>query len=290
MQFANVKNINYFKHLPAPNDAHVMRFADFRNKYNFEPDGVNFYISMSAAAKTVVDNEGLTGLNATHLAFFNNVLEDLASGGESKSVVLALEPLEAADPFGYVDNHLGWARNIAADLSDIRQRAGNVDMYIRYASEMNDRGNKIYGHRPDEYRQSFALLREAFREVDDKIKFSFSPALRADIDESELTQYWPGSSHVDVIAGTWYVGSSNDFTRARDVLRKYILHRVDQGKPFGISEIGGAGANGKNDPMLKMMFSELNALSSPHGVQFDYVTLFLDARWGANAQLDFLRS
>lgn len=292
MQFGNVNRLLYFKHAAPPDDVSILALEQFQQDYGFEPDGVNFYVGISAAAHQALEQEGGTGLNATHRAFFESLMQSvLASPDQGKQLILSLEPLEAGDPFTFVDNNLDWVRSIASQVAGYQERADaagkGLGVLVRYASEMNDRGNKTYGHRPDEFRQSFAAVRRAFGEVAPRVHFSFSPALRSDIDESELAAYWPGDGLVDVLGGTWYVGAQGDFDAATATLRKYVLHRLDRSLPFAISEIAGTCSQG-NDAMLRMMFRELNALADPHQVQFKYVSLFLDSRWGRDARLDFL--
>ena len=292
MQIANIDRILYFKHEGDPNSSPVTTMPEFQARYGFDPDGVNFYVGLSSSARSVLVSEGGRGLNMTHRAFFNSVVDALPGDGTPKRVILGLEPLQASDPFGYVHDNLDWVREIATELHAIQDQATasgkNLEIVLRFASEMNDRGNKTYGHRPDEFKAIFPEVRQAFRDQAPGIRFCFSPAIRVDLDESEITQYWPGDGLVDIMSGTWYVGENTDFATAADNMRRYVLHRLPRGLPFALDEMGGRGSLG-NDPMLRMMFRHLRSLSVAHPVQFEYVTVFIDTvRWGETATLDFL--
>lgn len=146
---------------------------------------------------------------------------------------------------------------------------------------------------PAGYKSTFVQARTAFAKAAPNILFSFSPALRAGIDESKIAEFWPGDQYVDVIGGTWYTGSDGDRAVSAATMRAYFLHRVGTGKPFALSELGGCNPTPDphvgigNDKQLQGMLHELEALQLQN-VSFKYVTIFLDDKWGSDATLGFL--
>jgi len=292
MKVGNIKSCGYFRHEPQ-DSASVMTMEAFKAdpRFGFEPDGVNYYIGISAEGQQILQQEGTTGLNATHQAFFSSLVnETIISDRASKQLTLGIEPLEKSDPFGFVIDNIAWITQIAGMLkgyqSVVKSSGKRLDIVVRFASEMNDRSNTTYGRKPDEYKEAFVKVRQAFKDAAPSVKFAFSPALRVDTDEAELSDYWPGDQYVDAFGGTWYVGKASDFDGAKSTLEKYVLHRVDKGLPFGISEIGGLDGQ-DNTAMIRKMLKELNSLSS-QGIAFAYVNFFLDSKWGTNINLSFL--
>ncbi|MDQ3813045.1 MAG: hypothetical protein M3347_03740, partial [Armatimonadota bacterium] len=209
-------------------------------------------------------------------------------------------------PFEYVEEQESWLINIAKDLDKLQQRAvqeqaGNLSIVIRYASEMNDArslGKNEWGRDPAGFIKSFRFVREIFNEHADRVRFSFSPTVRADIDLKALPGYWPGKPtdpfpYVNVIACTWYVGEQNDFAKATEKMRSYFINRKGRNLPFGFDELGGRDGTGGNDRMMLQMLGEIDKLGHEvHGkdIHFEYATLFIDGSdFGRDATLAFLK-
>jgi hypothetical protein len=278
----------------------VLRPSELLTEYGKPFAGTNFYYGINPTNKATFEDSGNTdALNSTHKAFFDDVLEELTDGvGDEMTVVLGLEPPQLDAPYLFVDANLGLVTRLAEQLDEYQQRAADTSnrlrIVIRYASEMNDAqlssapARNKYAGDPKSYKRSFRIVRDIFEHKAPRIEFSFSPAIRRDLNEAGLSQYWPGDDVVDVIGGTWYVGRDADFKGATVFFKAYVLHREMKGKPFGIDEIGGCDADGtNNDGFLQRMFDEIADLQDEVG-QFSYATIFLEKKWGADATLTWL--
>lgn len=297
MKPENVKALTQFDIL----DGQFQSLQDFEHLYQFEADGILFYRDVSK--KTVAEQ---TGLNATHRGYLDGLLSYLqTSERKTKYVVVGLQPTEPTVlPFAFLDSNLAFLELLAADLAEYEvlaeEAGGKLEIVIRFASEMNDPGNTKYGPKrygPGDvgwatqqaaYRESFAKARKAFREVAPNIRFSFSPALRADLEDkfSRVPDYWPGNKHADILGGTWYVGSQGQFAKSRKMLRRYLKEFDEETLPHGIDEMGGVDGTIHNDAILKQMFEELENQAP---LRFEYVSLFLEQKWGNDVTLKFLR-
>jgi len=277
-------------------------FAQFRQAYGIEPGGVNAYFGLNNSAVAQWQTTG-SALRDPHRMLLDDALAALAASPRvGKTVDFGLWPYQAPEPFGFVRNHLTLVGAVACELNDYQRRARtlgkHLDVVVRFASEMNDpakagmpwgRGKPVDPDQQAAYRETFALVREAFRERAPWVRFAFAPAVRADIRGDRLAMiadYWPGDGLVDVVSCTWYVGREADFDRAVENLRAYIAAWKPKGLPFALNEIGGINEDQGNDAMLRRMLGALGDLD----VTFDYATLFLGSKWGKDATLGFLRA
>lgn len=106
--------------------------------------------------------------------------------------------------------------------------------------------------------------------------------------ESAIAQYWPGDQYVDVVGGTWYIGSATQRDVSLSNMRKYFIHRQNTAKAFALSEVGGCSAgDAGNYAALEDMLRQLQAMAA-ECFSFDYVTLFLQSKWATDATLAFL--
>lgn len=294
MQLKNIDRILLFRTDGAGNE---LTLEDLQAKYGFEPDGANIYYGL--APNLANFNETGKALNANHNAFFNAMLTSLAaSDRDEKTVVLGLEPPDT-NSFTFVSANQPLIAQLATELAAFQAQAladGNgkrLNIVIRYTSEMNAGDTKGWQD-PAGYKTTFVQSRLAFAKAAPSVLFSFSPALRADIDESQIAQYWPGDQYVDVVGGTWYIGRDADRAASTATMRAYFLHRVGTGKTLALSELGGCnpGPNKHvgvgNDQQLQGMLHELEALQLQN-ISFKYVTIFLDDKYGSDATLAFLR-
>ena len=124
--------------------------------------------------------------------------------------------------------------------------------------------------------------------------FPFSPALRADIDTSNIGQYWPGDDHVDLVGATWYVHGENQQKLGLSNMAAYFSQYAIKNKPLSLDEFGGAEGEGAdyfdNDGMLKPMFCQIELLAESN-IHFEYGTIFLDDNeYGVDARLRFLQA
>lgn len=289
MQLKNIDRLLLFREAP---DGHVLTLDELRGQYTIDPDGTNFYYGINQ--QNANDSAGTSSaLNPTHRAFLNSFLASLtASADDEKTLVLGLEPPNQDKPYAFVASNLDLVERLAGDLSNFQEQARNqgkrLNISVRYASEMND-GGQTQGHDPAAYRSTFVQVRQIFSKAAPSILFAFSPALRADLPEELIGQYWPGDAYVDVVGGTWYIGSSAQSPASLANMRAYFLHRVVAGKAFAIDELGGCNAAGAgNDVMLQQMLHDIEALQL-QAVTFRYVTIFLQGKWGSDATLAFLK-
>jgi hypothetical protein len=293
-----IKNIDRLLMFNVQNNQ-VMTLEQLQAKYHIEPDGTNFYYGINPANVDVFQATG-GAFNPTHKTFFDNLIDSLQnSSADEKTLMLGLEPpgkdVVPTNPYGYVNSHMDLVAQLAKDLAAVQQRATDTGkrliIAMRFASEMNDTG-QAQGGNPMAFKVSFAQVRHTFGESAPDVLLSFSPGLRADLDEALIAQYWPGDEFVDVIGGTWYIGAPSQ--RAASVLnmQRYFIHRLGARKPFALSEMGGANdaqGNG-NDAVLKDMFNQVEALQA-RNVSFKYLTVFMASlKWGATATLGFLRT
>jgi len=289
MKIQNIGRILVFRKDAA---GHVFTLEQLQSTYGFDPDGTNFYYGINQQNVTIFAQTG-SALNSTHQEFLAALQTSLAaSAGDEKTLVLGIEPLEPVDPYGFVAAQMDLMRRLASELDAVQEQARvsgkRLNIVIRYASEMNDHG-QIQGGAPDKYKATFIQARLAFAQAAPAVLFSFSPALRADLPEALIGQYWPGDQYVDMIGGTWYIGSPGQRAASISNMRSYFLHRLGTGKAFALSEIGGHDAvEANNDAVLQDMFHQLESLQLQN-VSFKYGTLFLEGVWGTDATLGFLQ-
>jgi hypothetical protein len=298
----NVKRVLCFR--KAGVDGRVLTVGELEQEFNRQFEGVNFYYGINEQnLATYTASPERNPLNATHQAFFQAVLDGLEQGAPaSTTVVLGVEPPQITNPYGFVANAMPLVESLASALDQLQQKASatgkQLDIVLRYASEMNDRAavNKYAGDSLA-YRESFRAVRTVFANVAPRVLFAFSPAIRADLAEPTITDYWPGDEFVDVISCTWYIGSKSDYNKCTVFMKAYFLHRLGSGKLLGVDEIGGCRTvkippdpeehGVDNDGFLRNMFAELKSLASDQ-VQFEYATVFLEGKWGEDATLSWL--
>ena len=294
MQIKNIHRLLLFREDPGQKP---LTLEQLQARYGIDPAGTNFYYGINEA--NVADSDGLpSALGADHRAFLNSFLSSLkASPDDEKMLMLGVEPPDDASnknkPYAFVAAHIDLVERLANDLAQYQQQAlaagKRMNIVVRYASEMND-GSQSQGHDPVGYKSTFVQVRHAFTTKAPKILLAFSPALRADLPEELIAQYWPGDDYVDVISGTWYVGNNAQQAGSEANMRAYFRHRLDKGKAFGLDEVGGCTveAGGGNDTMLQEMLHYIESLQMQK-ISFRYATLFLACKWGIDATLAFLR-
>ena len=293
MKLGNVDRLLIFREDP---NGRVLGLPELQARYGVDPSGTNFYYGINQA--NVQDSDGTdSALNPTHRAFMDSLLAALKqSADDEKMLMLGVEPPDDSDPnkgrpYAFVASHVNLVERLANDLNGYQQQASDAGkrlmIVVRYASEMND-GSQPQGHDPAGYRSTFVQVRKAFAQYAPKVLLAFSPALRADLPEELIAQYWPGDENVDIISGTWYIGSPGQRAASEANMRAYFIHRIGAGKGFGLDEVGGCNAAGAaNDVVLQQMLHDLEALQMQN-VSFKYATLFLASKWGTDATLGFL--
>jgi hypothetical protein len=299
MRPAKVRRLLYF----AKRGNGVLPPSAFREAYGLEPNGMNFYYGLNAAARRHLRETG-AALQPSHRAFFDMVQEWLFTGPKEAMVDLGLWPYEPADPYGFVAANEDLIRAVARELHAYQERAeqhgARLRIVVRYASEMNDPakpgqpwGRPRAKYEPslaEPFRRTFRLVRETFREHAPAVRFAFSPAIRADIAGERyamIADFWPGEGLADVVSCTWYVGRAAHLQAAIEALERHFSDRAAEGLPFGIDEMGGIDGAKGNDAVLEAMFAALDALKQP--AELEYASIFLHGKWGTDASLSFLR-
>ncbi len=295
-RIANIERILLFAKEPGG----VATMRRLEERYRIAPAGANFYYGINPENRDRFFVTGRALGKSAHQQFFDDMLQTLRTGTETeKTVVLGVEPPQAADPYGFVDASRRLVRKLAEELNAYQEEARacgkRLRIVVRYASEMNDDGVNARGGRnryagaPEGYKRSFRVVREIFRACAPDIAFTFSPAIRRGLPVGALVRYWPGDDVVDIVSCTWYVGSEGQYAGSVAALRAYLRQRAGKGKRFAIDELGGCGrGGGSNDVFLVRMMSELSRLHAD-GVSFAQVTIFLEGKWGSDARLIWLR-
>jgi len=268
--------------------------------------GFNFYYGINQVNVNAYQCSGRTeALNLRHQSLLNACVKELlASASSCLTLNLSLEPLEPTLPYAYVAQHMDLVSRLATELAGLQEKVGAASngekvlrFLVRYASEMNETApTNHYAGNPAAFIESFRAVRAAFAAAAPAIPFAFSPAIRKDLKEENVAPYWPGADVVDIISCTWYIGEEDQFDGAVDFFRSYFRHHQAAGKPLGIDEFGGCETlfrdtpqeTGQlNDDFLQRMSAVIQELGS-EGIAFDYATIFLDAKWGADATLTWV--
>jgi hypothetical protein len=299
----NIQSLLY--HDPAPG-AVERTFEDFQTDYGVGPTGINLYYGITD--ERVEEFEKGQLLRDSH-KFVLELVRQRAAKVPQMVLNVSLLPLEQVEPFHQVvkDESLAMIRafagHLAAFQAEIAGLNSHLDIYIRYASEMNDPGTEkqpygFKGEKPqgvplerqiEEFKSTFVTVRQQFADFP-AIKFCFSPAIRANLGAryTRLPRYYPGDSVVDAFSCTFYVGRPGDLDGACKTLRAYCLHRLGSGKPFGIDELGGKNPDGPRNEVLRPIFEYIDGLESEN-VHFAWASIFLETYWGKpKADLSFL--
>ncbi len=293
MQIHNIDRILVFRQLRG----RLFTLEEIARHYPIDPAGTLTYYGIVEQNVAHFRRTG-QALNESHRAVVQNLLASLRAGARDEMTFqLAVEPLQRPRPYDFVAANMPLVEALAIELqacqSQARDFGKRLAVVVRYASEMNDSHGAPYAGDPSAFRESFVRIRTAFARHAPHVRFTFSPALRADLDVARIEPYWPGDEYVDVVGATWYVHGDGQRRRGMANMRTYFSDRVGLNKPFGLDEFGGALGDDQahyrdNDLMLEDMLHEIEALRSQN-VSFAYGTIFLDDRkYGVDATLRFL--
>jgi hypothetical protein len=271
-------------------NSRVMNPSELNTSFQFSNfTGTNTYYGINDSNLAQWQNGG-DPLSAYDRSIFQGVVDAVNNGSLPSAVVnVGLEPGQG---FDFANANLPLVSALATALGALQTAASNkVQFVIRYASEMNDHAHaSAYAGQPEAYKTSYAAVRATFDHVAPDIKFTFSPAIRADLSgsfmspDSFLDAYYPATSKVDGISCTWYIGNDNDAAASTNFFIKYMLHRSGFNL-YGIDEIGGVSENDGVSGQLSRMCSSVFGLP----MLFDYVTVFLMSKWRpADDNLSFL--
>ncbi len=246
-------------------------------------DGTGYYIELSQSA---VDYYAATGdvLSPWEEAFFfggpgeSGVVPNAVQSGEKQYLLLTLLPPQIQDPYAFVSRHRGFVEALAILVDRMQSLSqGLLDVVLRYAPEMNDLAatEGINGVSAAEFVRSFRMIRELFARRAPNVLFSFSPAIRSDLDATCLADFWPGVDCVDVVSCSWHVGSAADFGKSVNQVLCYFRNRQGHLR-YGIDELGVMESGRQDaDELLVRMPRSLSDLADV-GIRFDYVSLFVD--------------
>lgn len=273
--------------------------------------GTNAYYGISTTNVRFFDCSGGTqAMNLRHVDLFKALVVNLLRSNVAEwTLNISLEPLEKVFPFVYVGQHWDLLAKLAAEIHGFQTTVRNdssrksLRVIIRYASEMNDTAadehGKIYSTyagEPAAFRETFRAVRTVFADAAPLVQFAFSPAIRKDLPEAAIAAYWPGDDVVDIVSGTWYVGDEDQFAGALANFTAHFRRWKNSGKPFGIDEFGGCRTlnrdtpnetGDQNDAFLQRMSGAIADLAA-EGIGFQYASIFVNAKWGADAVLDWV--
>lgn len=270
--------------------------AEMERETGVRFSGTNLYFGVNSAAAERVA-VGSPALLPSHEVVVRSAAA-AATPERDQILVVGLWPFEAENPFEFLVEHLDVVRAVAAELEEFRMRAGEgvLRLVIRYASEMNDpaKPGHPWGRRlpvdpeqAEKFRMSYREVRRIFADLCPDAAFTFSPALRRDNAGERyalIKDYWPGDGLVDIIGCTWYVGRTTDYPAACEVLHRYHHEMRGRAPRHAIDEAGGASTGGENTTMLGAMLNWLSLIEREE-IRLDYLSLFLNGRWGAQADL-----
>ena len=292
MTFAVITQLMAYREIAS----HVLNMSEYEHAYKIKPRGTLTYYGV---VEQNVDYFRKTGraLQPKHRAVVDDLLAALYDGYANElTFQIVLEPIQNPDGYDYVLQHLNLLQKLATELTEYcgeAQRLGKrLGIIVRFGSEMNDLDGTAGTQSPDEFIQAFRAVRGVFSETLPEALFTFSPALRADLEIEPIAAYWPGEEYVDLIGATWYVHGQRQKAAAFAHMREYFESFNQYDLPFSLDEFGGAEGSADhyldNDCMLRQMFSHIASLGDD-GIAFKYAILFVDAeKYGVDAMLRFL--
>jgi hypothetical protein len=276
---------------------------EFESVYGFEPDGMNFYLGIRLENTDPFELGG--DVFQPHQASFFEAMRRFARG-QRKMIMLGLEPPKHGPEkaFDFVLDHLGYVRAVADQLRQVQEAVedgGQLDIVVRFASEMNDRpSTNFWGQQSEGFIAAYTQVRQAFRDNAPQIRFAFSPAIRGDLQRafiksrqpniSDATlelfntrRYLPDDNDIDLITCTYYAPAASkqkehqaslqyfgDYCRAFDAERNHPVFAIDEiGCGKGISDLAVRRAT------LQAMLDVIAELESD-GISFQYAGFFLE--------------
>lgn len=278
--------------------AHVLTVMELQRRFHMTPVGTLTYYGVVEENVRYFNQTG-RALQPKHRSVVDDLLSALYAGyADELTFQLVLEPIQVAEKYAFVADHMQLIGQIARELSEYEleatHRKKRLRIIVRFGSEMNDTDGTAGTATPDEFISAYRMVRDVFRDLCPRALFPFSPALRADLDVSLIAQYWPEKDYVDVVGATWYVHGDDQVDLGFANMAGYFEEFAQYGLPFSLDEFGGAQGNSTNyfdnDIMLTKMFRQIASVR-PKGIEFQYATVFLDeVKYGADATLSFLRN
>jgi hypothetical protein len=263
----------------------IESFADFEAEFGpgADTDGVNAYLGLISG---VLDNPAGPLASSGAGAVFNQIIVSMAGSiGLELTIMLGIEPNEPGSFFTFVQANYPGIQTLAAEIAAAQAQAaatgaGNsLRVVVRFASEMN--GGNVYSGNPQAFVDTFQAVRTLIQAGAPNVLFAFSPELSG-ASLGNIGAYWPGTTYVDVISGTWYMHSDANFLNSVAFLNSYFAAYASYGKPFAIDEVGACSGTSipvGNGTELNRVLPVLRA----SGVDLAHVTLFLDRpTWGAD--------
>lgn len=247
-----------------------------------------------------IESFELTGraLSENGDSLVRNLIADMNKlGVQSFYLNLGLEP-KGRYPLVSTPRAKAFVTQLGKELKEYQQLAldngADLDISVRYASEMNI--STVYSAAPNsnQYKSTFATIHDLLKDENDSIRMAFSPALNFGTNLDALTGFYPGDNLVDLITCTWYINGDTpgtDPAQAISRMKKYFRDRKTKAKPFAFDEMG-AFLNNSNDVPLQMMFEAIESLENE--LEFDYLTVFMQnassgkGRYNFNPTLAFL--
>jgi hypothetical protein len=272
--------------------ADQLNLADLQGQYGVRIVGTNMYYGMIEPNLSLPNSQGLQGSART---FILDLISAMPAGG-SATIDLGLEPDNRDNNSGSpatrlarvaTDPQLDLIERLARELGELQDTAAmmgkELRIVIRFASEMN--GGNRYSGAPRAFTDAYKSVAARLR-TNRRLLLNFAPFVFADAHPDHFADYWPGDSLVDVVGCTWYVGHNINLPGAKANLDLYFHNFSSRGKPFCISELGGAvdrDVSGDTGVFSKMV---RHLVDLPIDAPLDHVTLFLEQPWGVKVNVD----
>jgi len=254
--------------------------------------GTNIYVGINDL------NQDLGAFETNSMPFVQGWI-DSTPVGERFRIMIGLEPNTFAAPgaaqYQYVLDNLSIVEKLGARLKEImsacQDQGKTMQTVVRYASEMNRATGNPYSGQPGLFQQSYKKVYNALKSASADIRISFSPGINPG-DMSDIADYWPGKSWVDMVGCTWYYVGAPDVERvaAKANLDAYFKAYATAEQPPCVDELGGAANRspfGHNEAIYDNMRQHLVNLDLG-GLALEHATFFLASYWGAGVELDGL--
>ena len=285
MNISQVRKVNTERLIGYAKDSHghVKDLLRLRRDFGCDFDGTAYYIDVSQAAVAFFTATGEVIGPWDEAFFFGGpgevgLLPTIAYTGEAKTLLLTIHPPQGEWPYAFVAESRGYLEGIACLVDRMQTLAqGQLSVVIRYSPEMNAaaQAGEVHGVGAAEFVRSFRMVRELFAQRAPGALFSFSPAIRSDLDTTNLSPFWPGADCADIVSCTWYVGSKSEFDKSVNQLLAFFRNRQGHMR-YAIDEIGiSEQAKPQADDLAIRMLSSLVSLNDV-GIRFEYLAMILD--------------
>src|SRR5579871_4878013 len=223
MMVENIENLMAYR----AHNGRVLGVDELAERYPLRPLGTQTYYGLVHQNVALFQATG-RALQPAHRVVVDGLLAALLQGYAPKlTFQLVMEPLESPDQYGFVLDHLELVEAVATELAAYCREAAaqgkTLGLILRFGSEMNDAGGTSYTGDPSAFAAAFRAVSDIVRRALPEAQMPFSPALRADIDITRVSAYWPGEDCVDLVGATWYVHGAKQHEQGFAKMHQYFL-------------------------------------------------------------------